>query len=90
MKTLRTLSEMIEDKNFRAEQLVSINYAQARYLMFYLQEKGLLKRYYTEFRDHADKDPTGIESLKKTIGPQSLDDFEKDWRGWVMTLRFES
>ncbi len=87
-ETLRHLSELIEDKHFRDEQLVGINYAQARYLMFYLQEKGLLKRYYTEFRDHADKDPTGIESLTKTIGPQSLDDFERDWRKWVMTLKF--
>jgi hypothetical protein len=58
--------------------------------MFYLQEKGLLRGYYTEFRDHADKDPTGIESLKKVIAPQSMEEFEKDWRKWVMTLRFSA
>ena len=56
--------------------------------MFYLQEKGLLQRYYAEFRDHAARTPPGIESLKKVIAPQSLEDFEKDWRKWVMTLKF--
>ena len=43
---------------------------------------------YVEFRDHHKDDPTGIESLKKVIGPQSLEEFEKDWRKWVLTLRF--
>ena len=87
--SLRSLSDLIEDKSFRDEKRVGINYAQARYLMFYLQEKGLLKRYYAEFRDHSDKDPTGIDSLRKVIAPQSLELFESGWRKWVMTLHFE-
>ena len=86
--TLRPLPELIADKNFRAEERVGINYAQARYLMFYLQEKGLLKKYYAEFRDNADADPTGIETLKKLIAPQKLEDFEAAWKKWVLTLKF--
>lgn len=89
-KTLRPLSELVADPNFYGEQKVGVNYAQARYLMFYLQEKKLLARYYHTFRDDVKDDPTGLESLKKTIGPQSLADFEKEWKAWVMTLRFDA
>src|SRR4051812_28317543 len=86
--TLRSFTELANDNDFRNNERVGINYAQARYLMFYLQERGLLKKYYAEARDHHKDDPTGIESLKKVIGRQSLEDFEKDWRKWVLTLRF--
>jgi hypothetical protein len=85
---LRPLSELMADPDFYGEEHVGINYAQARYLMFYLQEKKLLAKYYRTFRDNVKDDPTGLESLKKTIGPQSLEDFEKAWKAWVMTLRF--
>jgi hypothetical protein len=85
---LRPLSELIADDDFRNNERVGLNYAEARYLMFYLQEKGQLRRYYAEFRAHAKDDPTGLASLKRVIAPQSLEDLEKDWRKWVMGLRF--
>ena len=86
--TLRPLPEMIEDNDFRNPGRVGINYAQARYLMFYLQERKLLERYYADFRAARHEDPTGLMTLKKLIAPQSMDAFEKDWRAWVMTLDF--
>jgi hypothetical protein len=86
--TLRSLPDMIGDDDFRNDERVGINYAHARYLMFYLQEKKLLQKYYTDFRAAAKDDPTGLATLKKLIGPQSLEAFEKDWRAWVMTLKF--
>lgn len=85
---LRPFSELIQDKQFYNAQLTGVNYAQARYLMFYLQEKGLLKTYYQSFRDNAKEDPTGLDTLKKLIAPQSLEDFETQWRKWVLTLEF--
>jgi hypothetical protein len=87
--TLRSLEELIDDPRFYREDLVGVNYAQARYLMLYLQDKGLLVKYYTSFRDSVANDPTGLAALKKIIAPQTLDDFESDWRKWVMALRFE-
>lgn len=86
---LRPLKELLADDDFYGEKLVGINYAQARYLMMYLQEKGLLTRYYAEFRGHAGDDPTGEKSLEKVIAPQSPEDFERDWRAWVMRLKFQ-
>ena len=87
--TLRSIEEMIQDPRFYREDLVGINYAEARYLMFYLQEKGLLTQYYTSFRDGVKDDPTGLKTLKQVIAPQDLGAFEKKWREWVMTLKFE-
>jgi hypothetical protein len=86
--SLRTLPEMIADDDFRNDERVGINYAQARYLMFYLQEKNLLQKFYTDFRAAAKDDPSGLKTLKKLVAPQSIEAFEKDWRAWVMTLKF--
>ena len=87
--TLRPFAELINDPQFCREDLVGINYAQSRYLMLYLQEKGRLTNYYKVFRGDVKEDPTGLETLKQIVAPQSFDVFEKEWRAWVMTLKFE-
>jgi hypothetical protein len=87
-KTLRPLKELIEDPSFYGHELVGINYAQARYLMLYLQQKQLLQAYYRRFRSQARDDPAGLKSLEQTIAPQALEQFEKEWRDWVLTLQF--
>lgn len=84
--TLRPLKELIEDPDFYRRDLVGINYAEARYLMLYLQQKKLLRAYYQRFRDNADGDPMGLKSLHHIIAPRSLDDFEKEWRAWVLRI----
>ena len=66
------------------------NYAQARYLLYYLQEQGLLIDYYRQFHAARTTDPTGYQTLKKVL---ALDDagmarFEKQWRKYVLGLRF--
>ena len=86
--TLQPLKELADDPDFYGDEHVGLNYAEARYLMFYLQEKGLLVRYYKTFRDAREEDTIGIKSLEKTIAPKKLEAFEKEWREWVMTLRF--
>src|SRR5436309_3643774 len=40
-------------------------YAQTRYLCYYLQEKGLLVKFYHQFVADAQRDPTGFETLKR-------------------------
>jgi len=85
---LRPLRELIEDANFYDRANVGINYAQARYLLMYLQNKGLLPDYYKKFRANAERDPQGLKTLETIIGPKSLEQFETDWKKWVMALRF--
>jgi len=87
--TLRPLRGLIEDENFYDEQRVGMNYAQARYLLMYLQEKNLLTTYYTRFRAAAEDDPTGLKTLEQLVAPKSLEAFEKDWRKWVLSLHFD-
>ena len=65
------------------------NYAQARYLCYYLQERGLLEKFYREFVKAAAKDPTGLETLKSVLGVDDLDAFKKDWEAFVLKVKYE-
>jgi hypothetical protein len=63
-------------------------YAQARYLCYYLQEQGLLRKYYREYTANAKQDPTGFESLRTVLGEQDMDAFKKNWEAFVLKLGF--
>ena len=64
------------------------NYAQARYLCYYLQEKGLLRKYYREFVKGHGTDPAGYETLKSVLGEVDMEAFQKRWEAFVLGLRF--
>ncbi len=64
------------------------NYAQARYLCYYLQEHGLLTDYYAAFVKNHKDDPTGYKSLQSILKVKDMDQFKKDWEKWVSELRF--
>jgi hypothetical protein len=63
------------------------NYAQARYLCYWLQEKGKLREYYKAFRGAAAADKTGYETLRLTVG-EDMPAFRKDWESFVLGLRY--
>ena len=65
----------------------ALHYAEARYLAMYLQEQGLLQRFYKEFRDGVKGDPTGAKTLAAVTG-KGIPELEKEWVAWVKTLRF--
>ena len=65
------------------------NYSQARYLCYYLQERGLLRKFYHDFVAAHKEDPTGYQTLKKTLGVDDMDAFKKDWEAYVMKLEFK-
>jgi len=64
------------------------NYAQSRYLCYFLQEKGLLPRFYREFRAASSQDPTGLETLKKVLEREDMEAFRQEWEEYVFKLRF--
>jgi hypothetical protein len=67
------------------------NYAQARYLCYYLQEKGLLQKFYREFFRNREKDPSGYETLKRILelkDEKAAREFKKQWEEFVMGLKF--
>jgi hypothetical protein len=64
------------------------NYAASRYLLYYLQEKGVLRDFYKTCRDTRDKDPSCIGALKKALGTNDLDAFKTQWQQYVSKLTF--
>jgi hypothetical protein len=62
------------------------HYGQARYLCYYLQEHGLLQKFYREFSTHAAEDPTGLRSLQRVLGTDDLAAFQARWEAWVLKL----
>ncbi|MHC4333385.1 MAG: C39 family peptidase [Planctomycetota bacterium] len=64
------------------------NYAQARYLCYYLQENKLLVKFYREFRSNRKNDPTGYVTLKKVLGEKDMAAFQKRWERFVLRLTF--
>jgi hypothetical protein len=65
----------------------SAHYAQARYLCYYLQEKGLLTKFYRDFAANARRDPSGFNTLKQILGEDDMAVFQKKWEKWVLGLR---
>jgi hypothetical protein len=63
------------------------HYAQSRYLCYYLQEQGLLVRFYREFVAQAKADPTGEKTLKQVLRTDDLQAFQKKWETFVLGLR---
>ncbi|MFO8072263.1 MAG: hypothetical protein R6V85_10360 [Polyangia bacterium] len=65
------------------------NYAQSRYLCLYLQERGLLRRFYRELRDNVAGDPRSVATLRGLLGVDDLDAFQRDWEAWVLSLKYD-
>jgi hypothetical protein len=64
------------------------NYAQARYLCYYLQQRGLLKKYYHAFVKNQRDDPTGYKTLQEILGRKDMEKFQQEWEQYVLKLRF--
>lgn len=66
-----------------------VNYAQSRYLCHYLQERGLLVKFYKQFLAQQRRDPTGFQTLKAVLGESDMDRFKKKWEKYVLQLNEE-
>jgi hypothetical protein len=82
----KTLTAM-DGETFYAESS-GTNYAQSRYLLYYMQEKNLLRAFYKAFRAARAKDPTGYATLVKSLGERDMADFQDRWQAFVAKLRF--
>lgn len=77
----------MDEKQFYLEDK-GTNYAQARYLCYYLQEKGLLVEYYRSFVANRTDDPTGYRTLQTIIDEKNMSDFQEKWQAFVLDLIF--
>ena len=60
-------------------------YAQARYMLFYMHEKGLLKRFYDEYTagENYARDRAAIDSFQVVFG-KPIEEVERDWKQWLL------
>ncbi|HEY1556657.1 MAG TPA: C39 family peptidase [Kofleriaceae bacterium] len=68
-----------------------VHYAEARYLLYYLQDKGVLRDFYRAARAGRAKDPTAYAALVATLaglGERDMDAFRARWDKYVAALRF--
>lgn len=66
----------------------SVHYAASRYLLYYLQERGLLVRYYRSFYEGREADATGYATFSRVLGEDDMAAFERRWVDFVMKLSF--
>lgn len=66
-------------------EVADLAYAQSRYMLFYMWEKGLLKRFYDEYTQTSSfqGDRTALESFEIAFG-RPIDEVERDWKAWVL------
>jgi len=63
-----------------------VNYAQSRYLLYYLQQKGLLVSFYKQFHANQKTDPTGFKTLQSILGERDMVLFQRKWQKFVLDL----
>jgi hypothetical protein len=79
---LQPLDGLLRSGGLRPEN-EAVDYAHARYLCLFLQERGLLSAYYRKLRLARDQDPTGAETLQKLLNSGSLAEVDRDFRNWA-------
>lgn len=64
-----------------------VHYAQSRYLCYYLQQNGLLVKFYQQFVANQRDDPSGFKTLQNVLGVRDIDAFQEIWNKYVLALR---
>ncbi len=66
------------------------NYAQARYLLYELQQRQRLRTFYQKFHANRKTDPTGYRTLLSVLGEtdQTIAAFQKGWEKRMLGLRY--
>jgi hypothetical protein len=83
--SFKELTAMDADAFYNEDK--GVNYAQARYLCYYLQERGVLVKFYQEFQARQKEDPGGYLTLKKILAETDMDAFKTKWERYVLDLR---
>lgn len=82
--TFKAMTSMSDTEFYK--EASGTNYAQARYLCYYLQEKKLLIKFYKELTANVKTDPTGYKSLQKVLGERDMAAFQRKWSAFVLRL----
>jgi hypothetical protein len=86
LNSFQRLCTMSDREFYRDDR--GTNYAQARYLCYYLQEQGVLKTFYRRFVANHEKDRSGYRVLQSVLPSDDMVDFQKKWEAFVLELTF--
>lgn len=81
-RQLQPLGKLIRQGAFRGEG-EGLHYAEVRYLCLYLQRRGLLRKFYHEFRDSVAIDPHGLDTLCRVLEVDSITAIDEGFRVWL-------
>jgi hypothetical protein len=89
-KAIIPLADLMADSNkyFADQRQIPLAYAEVRYVMLFLQEKGILVKWYNQYCEDWKSDPTGVKALEKTYS-KPLAEFQADWLTFVDGLDFK-
>jgi hypothetical protein len=83
--TFRKLMSM--DQSAFYDDARGTHYAASRYLCYYLQQRGLLVKFYREFYAHQKADPTGYTTLQRILRTRDMNAFQRRWEKYVLGLK---
>jgi hypothetical protein len=75
------------DANAFYQDQKGTNYAQSRYLCYYLQQRGLLVKFYRNFLANQKTDPTGYQTLQRILRTRDMKAFKLKWQKYVLGLQ---
>lgn len=79
---LPSFTELTRPSGFRAGD-VNIRYATARSVCLFLQDRGLLAKFYKALRQEGVRDPTGIETLCRALKVSDVTAVDDQFHGWL-------
>ena len=80
------LEELVSRGDFYGPRR-GLNYAQARYFVMYMQQQGVLKKFYHHYRARHPKGDTAVQAIEAVFG-KPLKTVEAECTKWVKTLSF--
>lgn len=79
---LPTLDALTDPTTFRSGD-VGLNYAVARSLCLFLQDRQVLQKYYQELKTRWPSDQHGVSTLCRVLGVKSASQVERQFTAWV-------
>jgi hypothetical protein len=79
------LAELFKLSHSQFMNRAMATYPESRYVLMYLYEKGLLRKWYAQYTATYDADRTGAAALEEVLG-KKLPQIEADWIEWVQSL----
>lgn len=74
----------MSDETFRGDR-EDLNYATARYVCQWLDERGKLWPFYHRWRDTVDDDPSGAKAFREVVG-LTPEEAQVQWNKWLLAL----